>query len=1022
MTKKKKMLFGLGLPLILGSGISFLISCSEIEPAYKRQEITTVVNAPSSNYKKFATDFTTSISGITIDDAYFTSAQLFSTVRLNEPVFKKVNKAVISSTDGAKEVEYAIETPTFQYDALALAEKVILTVNEDKQLENGETLTKGTYVFDNDKHEVTPDLTNNVKTIVNLKSNDKRSINSNFFNAVLANANKMQIAIKKDIPWVKSNGEKSKYNVIPQDFFYGWNRKLLYSASYRYKNGSSKTIDENHIRDLSLGTASIFESSNEVHNDYLFKVFGVDKEKFKNESEFLTKYEGGGDDLALTFDSVKNLKPSFGDLYSKIIKNSTYFTPVSKQFIDDRNAENAKKTNDVNKGLYGETGDSLKYGYYWYSMDYDNDALYASPYLPNLISNERKVYIRNPYYSETGWKDKEKNAVLKVTYKYSQYADQVQFNNSMYRNYLEGSLSFLSWDSLTDSQKTELLNDPSQIHLRISPDKNAVKNDMWKTLIPGAKDAFKDFDDLNGGKVSPKYYFNDNYAKLMYGKTLDELSKGTAVVGDHPFKGLALAFRTTIDNAWNYYSFTKEITPQLEPWISILGPDNLIGGSDLKGETARQNSAELNKTFALDSNGNIFYTKDIEQQNKIYVENLASKEQQFKGPEFKKLQDEMKKILDEFYQKENLDASKDKIEFELNWRYTNLPDKDKQALDAVVKTINSLDSRLNVTVMKDKKDFWAGYAYGFSYNSTSSWSYDYDGAGTAIDGSAYTRAGGFYLAMSVFANLKDDDPLVKSFPEFVKYSKAAKAFLAKMETENSEFASSWKPFDKWIEAPNAYDGDYQDIFYEYEYETEADGITPKEVDKNGRATPKGGKKVYKFEGEGLNKKPVWSQDYKWVKNNTTGKWEKEIQTRKITGQSLLHMWVSIVLFNDSQTNKNFKDETLEQTFMENGKEVKKVFSHAKNKWVNAEKPMQFSEAMSIFNLQYQNQITQNQLIELAKEIKVISGVTPQRANSTVSSKPAIAIWNKNIMRPLTEEAFVPYGDILIKNEKGGESV
>ncbi|MGZ9432594.1 OppA family ABC transporter substrate-binding lipoprotein [Mycoplasma sp. 613B] len=1002
--KKRKLLIGFSVPAVLIGTSATVVSCSTIEPHYKRQEISSIVNLATSGYKKFDQDFSVVLGSPSTPASYFTTANLFATVSSGQAEFENVKP---NNGNKFEEGVYKIKKPTYQWYSLILVDKIYVT-----------DLDGTISVFDNDKHEkgMFNEGEEITSALVKLTSDDPKSINSlNFLNK-LSKASKIQLTIKKDIPWVKSNGQKSQYNVELEDFVYGWNRKMLYGGDYRASHGGSKKIDDDIIRKYSLGSSSSFDSTNHVSNDYLFKVFGIQKDNFSKSETFITDIKDTNE-KGLTFLKIENKEANFNELFKKLLLDSTYFSPVSHKFIDDRNKQIFDITGK-HEGEFGETGDAFKYAYYWYGKQYDEDQLYASPYLPFYLSNDRTVYIRNDYYAETGWKEKEATSVKKITSRYNLYPDSVQFNSAQFNNYLEGTVSILPYSSLSDANKSIIYKDLSQIHFRKTPDKGLYKGGLSKDVIPGARDLLEKGTNFNGGQADKKYYFNDNYAKLAFGSSIEELAKGKAELGKTLFTGKSFAFRTIIDALWNSYTYIKDNSKTAIPWLSMIGPDNHLGGSELDGKTARDFYDDINTTFSINESGEIFYTKTIEEQRKQYLDNLQDKNKQYEAPRIEVLKAELKKILDDFYAENHLDASKDKIEFSISNRYRNESSSKIASLDSVIDMMNKLDNRLKINSQAEFKseDVWNVLILGLGNSQIVGWSADYDGSGTFIDGSGQLNGSPLYLAIAHFAELPSDSPYVKSFPEFKKYADAFKTEFEKERLAYPDKKQAWLPFSEWIKATNAYDANYEDIQYEYEYEKNADG-TPKEVDKDGNAVPKLNdkkEKVYVFTGEGLNKKPVWSQKYKWVLNKTTNKYEKKFEPRKASGKNSVINFISNVTFYDQTTKKYFKDQTLEQEFEENGKKVKKVFNHSLNKWVDASAENEFNELTAIFNLNYESKATNKEIVELAKEIRVLIGYVPEIDLSTSSNVPSISIWNKHIEIPLSEFEYIPYGDVVIR--------
>ncbi|MBN3535100.1 OppA family ABC transporter substrate-binding lipoprotein [Mycoplasma procyoni] len=1014
---KKKLLHILGASAVIGSSIPFVMSCTLVEPVYEKQEYVSIVDAANTAAKKFDHDYSYSLGEITTDTSYIVSNGFVGTEFKGEPKYEiKENKS--SDSTSIKESDYILISPSYTWRTLVLAEKFILFDKDGNKSE-----------FDNDKHEVgevaegqKPD-----NPLVQLTSNDLKSINNSNFNQKLADAVKMQVVVKKGLKWVNNKGELTKYDIVPEDFYYGWMRKELFDAGFRHKHGGSEAIDTGVIKEFALGSGSQFDPGSHISNDYLLRVFGINRKTLKDESKFLQKVEGT-EEKAITFESLQDgTEANFLGFFDKILHNSTYFNAVSSQFIDERTkkdvdslASNASVEDEKLKhGKRGETGDALKYGYYWYGQEYDTDQLYASPYLPSLIDTNRKEYIRNPHYAQTGWKEKESSALKKIIQKYNAYPDKEQYNNAAFKNFQEGSISVIGFNTLSETNKSAILKDPSNIHFRSTQDKGKLIGDLFRDVIPGPINLLEAGTDFNNGTAEKKYYFNETFAKLILNTDKKTIANGLAKPYDYTYSQRNIAFWSIVDNAWNQYAYVRGLSQTAAPWVGIYSPDDKLGGSENNNDTARKFYEDINKTFAVDKDGNRFYEKTMDEQRLHYLANLQSSDLQFQAPNFDKLKKAMKELLDDFYAQNNIPAT-EKIEFSLNNRYRNESSKKQTTLQAVAKAINALDPRLNVIaqVPFNPADVWNALILGASGAQIGGWSNDYEGAGTVLDGISQMEGPGFYLAIPKFAELPETDPLVKSFPVFYKYSKDFVAELNK-EQDKEGFSKNWVPVSDWKLANNSYNVNVLKVYYDYKYDTEADGVTPKKINADGTPVATKDDKqniVYKFDSNG---NPIVLAPYIWEKNSAGKLVKRNLKPEEIkggNGENQIRSFIKTPIF--VKDDKIYVDETITRIAKktdESAEDKTEVFSHRLNKWVE-KKDLEFTEFTAIFHSNYQGKLTNQELIELSKEMRTLNGIYPQEQFAVSSGTPSISVWNKAMQVPVSEFSYTTYGSITFNKE------
>ncbi|AEX14417.1 OppA family ABC transporter substrate-binding lipoprotein [Mesomycoplasma hyorhinis] len=809
MLKKKKLLLG---SLVSVIPISFLVSCG-VTPMWQKHELLSNVNAPDSSFYAFYgfSDFAGSPS--TESDYLTNGPYLVQTIYEGDTVMDKVAKPdKIEKGVTIKSYQYNYVSPSYKYFALAVAKKFIVTVEDENHKDQ-------VYVFDNDKHELGK-LTAGEKptqSIYTLTSNDPKSINSKFFRDTLSKAKNLQIEIKENVPWVDYQGKPTKYTVKPEDFFYSWKLKNLLDQTYRKSHGGSDKIDETAKAAIKNLNPQSTRFASDLENDYLFKVFGIDKSKLLNEDTFLTNYEGK---KVLTFTPLQTpgLQANYFQMLQKIIFDSYYFAPVPSDFINERVKQQTKEVSVLKEvkgqsgkpitvrvkeeqGLYGETGEALKYGFYWYGQDYDKDLLYASPWIINYGDKNKIVYIRNPYYPRTGWKEAEPSSVKKITVKYSQYPNASTYTSAQFNNFKEQTIPSVSFSGLSENDKKYALTHFKELGGRYGLGK-ALDSIVWRTyasLLPGSMNqviSSSNNSDVKYTDPTKLYKFNDAFSRLYFGYSLAEIAQGGAKVVPYVFGGRGLQFRSIIYSAWNLYTISRIISNTSLPWYSFVSPDNILA----KDKTARQLYDKVSTIFAIDENGNRFYTKTPEEEKKQNINNPSSNAIQREAPNFKVLQQKMKKLLDDFYAEQKLDP-KTKIQWTLATRYINSSNKEISAYQEAAKAIESLDPRLSIDTTSEvpvTKDNYLNFLIrGTGPYHYVGWSYDYNGAGTAIDGLTQ-NAGTGLAAASYFASLDSNSNLVKSFPMFYKYSKALEAFFTK-----DEYKGKIRPFAEWKDAPNS---------------------------------------------------------------------------------------------------------------------------------------------------------------------------------------------------------------------------
>ncbi|AJC49732.1 OppA family ABC transporter substrate-binding lipoprotein [Mesomycoplasma flocculare] len=784
-----------GSVLSIFSGISFL-SCA-IQPAWERQEFNTNINAPTSSpgaFKVFSNTFT---SPSRLDD-YLTNSYLIQTVyenalKITKNGILKENKDKLDKT-----YNYEISQPSYSWNAFVNAKAILVTKNDGKE-----------ELFDSDAHEKGY-LKQGEKTnllVIKLKSEQKNSINSEFFAQALENAKKVQIFLKNNINWVNYQGLPTGFYLKPRDYFYGFRTQRLSEQKYRVRFGGGFEIDKIAQEKIPNFDPKSDYFVNTIGNFYLLELFGLDPLDFDNEAKYIQEYKGSLADFkgkkALSFQKgVTKEKVFFNNFFEKIILTGM-LRPVPADFIDKRNKEITKKQKEDGKlvGRFGESGDALRFGAYWYGEDFKKDLLYNSPYTQTVFNQQKRTWKINEYYPRTNWKENLPYTFKKINWLYSKYASPSAFKNSQFNSYREQTIMGVSFDSLSESQKNLVASNQKKYgwNLNRQETKNSLHKWYYSVLVPGSlKQKFRP---ETGVSFDEKYYgFNDNFAKLNYGVSLQDIAVGKAKIIDNLISGPSLEFRQIIANAYNLYTTAQTMQSQSLAWYNFVAPDNKIS-SKPNSKTPRDFYKFANTIKLVDSQGKIYYEKDAESEKQQNFANVNDAKKQFQAPNFALLKDRMKKLLDKFWQDNKL-TKDEKVEWTSHSFYTNTPDQVISAINNAADAIESLDPRLKINRIWPITDLArrTNYLYtrtgGLDYGG---WNYDYNGIGTVFDGKIQKNGVGYAILSAIYAKGANSE-IAKSYPHVFKYALETKKYFDKFAKKGYI-----RKFEDWKDATNSPD-------------------------------------------------------------------------------------------------------------------------------------------------------------------------------------------------------------------------
>ena len=703
--------------------------------------------------------------------------------------------------------------PSYESYKFSLIDSIVLTFvkagTSMQELKNADPNNSDLFfqlVFDSDDDSITPQFnpSNNNDFVLTKTSNDPRSINNpNVFGKILSSGYLSQkinlddqnlnidttqhnfmmvnlgVTFNDNAYWVDSNGNKTKYNICPEDMFYSIKRTLLFDRKYRQSHGGSKELDSYFIEKTQ--TTKLFGENQKFPNEYLFEFFGIKKDYLYDETKAIQSLLGNPNkkSYVFTFNIFNNNQVTDStfvysnyEIINKYLINSLTFSLSPSQYIKEKFADNQ----NVNQTKVGTIeGEARKYGIYTYGQNRE-DVLYASYYIPVSSSGGREVYQYNKYHPDLEWVNNVENGFEKdgKTYKnlntvileYAGGIDSSTFNNQTFNAFLSGTVSEMDYSLISDAQKQQLYgNDFNNKEVLIANSEanglRATKNiNISKLNTRTVWQAFPT-DNL-------QYTFNDVYAKLVYGSSIDELNNGSAIISNTFFGGVGLEFRNLIQASinWNQYIQTA-YSGVRDAWLSGAAQDAKFSSTNPNSlKPADFNELGINDLFYLDEKGQqqTVTLKEMKTHSGKTGAELdaeygpgTSNDMQLalsKSPQYSQIQKAMKALLDKFYQENNL-SNNDLIQWEIPYSFADQDETKCKATKYIVENvINGLDPRIKATFFKptSRNDMLNSISQRRGAYNANLWSYDYEGIGSYI-AAFFSEGSGTNLmgAIAIFA-------------------------------------------------------------------------------------------------------------------------------------------------------------------------------------------------------------------------------------------------------------------------------
>lgn len=716
-----------------------------------------------------------------------TTAEKESNISPNESLEKTATAAVLFRIQTLSSPEYAqdgtlAKVGNVKYK-LELAKDITFT------FEDGSTK-----VYDNDNSDPVAESKDGNPYAFQM-SNDEHSINSQSFRNDAKKAIKMAVSVKDNIYWYDSNGNKTEYKVVAEDFWFSYLRSYYSGFFQRYFKGDNGSYSAASERDAEAKKR--FNDTNGLRfggalftNGQQFDINGLDAGKFvafnnDDENEATNAIKNN----TLVFDAIQKDgiygQRDFFSYFDLMLNKSLVYAAAPSQYLRKLAATEYKESKEENaKNLYGEKILN-KIGFYFYGASGLAKNLYAGAYLPNARkSNDNTLVLkRNDEYYKNGLLDKTSLKQIKINY--GNIDSTLTVNN-----FKNKTNTILNFDELSKENQSYFEKEIATV--------NALKYKNYQKAKSIGSSAFnitpKPTVVTEDGVKKINYEeiaFNENYAKLVYGASIAEINKGfrgesyenRKSISSGVFDEQSISFRSLINAAINWeYVKDKDSNTSRDLWLSNAAPDALLGGSDQltsKYKTARDAKDLINKLMPIDHEGNLInleeLTKNEEYQNT------------YKSVYFDALKDKIKATLDAFYTKNNLS-----LDQKIKWFIYNdqlIDEKQTQKYEAIVNTIKELDSRLEPVFKKlaTKKDLdeVIGNDNGTGNNSINqriSYSYEFDTLSPYLDKITHAIGLSPFALWKKFANLEANDKLAIAFPELTRFAKELKA-----KQESGEF-------------------------------------------------------------------------------------------------------------------------------------------------------------------------------------------------------------------------------------------
>ena len=702
-------------------------------------------------------------------------------------------------------------TPSYQSFQFSLADNIVAVLQKKT-----DTNDKIQLVFDSDDAEFPNVPDNNQDTIINKTSSNKRSINNKDIfiklletGAISKKVNsvnelettdiisggeyvltKLGFTVKENVPWVNSDGEPTPYMLKADDFWYSFMRSKLFDRDYRRANGGSKGLDEFFIEKTK--TSTLFQDNGRFTNEYLFGFFDLDVTKLYDRNTAIQTVNVNGKDREMfTFSSLDETKATNGFLSAiqKLLANSLLFSAAPSDRIKEIADDDRLNTN-LGKDKLSINGQARDFGIYTYG-ETRKEVLYASVYIPVSTVENRDVFEYNRHFANKKMVDEIEGRVpatdpntkkpirplKRVIFEYSGGIDTSTFNSQLLSSYLKGNVSQAVYTDLSLDQRIKIFggHQGSLEEMEQQAMFNGLQYNKVNNVSTFVQRTMVQSNPTNNVDNVSAYGFNDQYSKIVFGLTREQLKEGKSTTTDNFFVNEGLEFRLLVQAAINWDAYIKQsFQNQRVFWLN--GAAQHAQFSNFAPEKPIDKYEEVNTLEFVDrvTNPNqktLVQVKPSEMKQHS-TDNNNNDIESLKSPKFEQIKQNMKSLLDEVYPKNNWNQNQ-KVQWEIVYGYADNDVLRTTIMQKIVDIITSLDPRLQPVLITPNtaEEMVNKIARNTGVTDFNGWGYDYEGIGSYI--AAFASGIGVTL-MNAFDIFSQDQPpatrpeLFNWFPQFRK--------------------------------------------------------------------------------------------------------------------------------------------------------------------------------------------------------------------------------------------------------------
>lgn len=521
------------------------------------------------------------------------------------------------------------------------------------------------------------------------------SINSENFNSKLSSENISEIKFGiSNGKWIRNRtGEETNYDFQSGDVLAGINYSRYGTSASRHGGNTEdlliKSIDTYSNNKYKTSFNSPSSTSNMSGWDGEFGLtYGIDTSKTLSQpvenSNFSIFFNNNF--------SNRKIKLLWNVFFSK--KGGFNIVPSNQMISDEPSDELVNHVKDVLSVSLNDARNSIKssmawksgiYKYYWNKWE---DYLTGGQYYIEIVNADTIQWRKNGNYVNSDFKERT-DTVNSYTYT---FIDQSENDPStIYEGYKAGRYINSPLSYIPQSDYSKISDNPDgygRVFIKGRTASNQVQGNYTKfNFIP-------DFQNANDIK---QVFFNDGFAKIMYGKDLRSLKND--LNNDwisHMVSGSGLQFRTSIYSAINWYNAAL-LDRNGQNWTSNLAPEQKLG------TTTPIKSQAIYSNYAVNSIGSKQELTQITQEERKNPIEQGETIVAGSTKDIEEIKSNIKEALDRAGISED-----EKVVFELPIDYMNWTRDIRRVLEKIRLSINSLDTRLNVVAAMVPIDLTSG--------------------------------------------------------------------------------------------------------------------------------------------------------------------------------------------------------------------------------------------------------------------------------------------------------------------------